>query len=248
MNRWEKVFAIALFVGVLVVTVPYGIYLYKFGFQFSADQADWANLGSFLGGVTAPFLAFLSMALLYLTFRNQIKVQEQNNLSSFETSFFNLLNIFHQNELATSFNVSRDNNAVKFDGKAAFDELYVDFKSSGMRKISLQTNERPKTLADAKREYESFYLSHGKMLGHFFRSLYNIVNYVDSHESFDRQRYINILVSNLNNSQLALLLFNVNSNYGSVKFRPLAKKYFLLENLNYSDDLVLQRVYEAFKN
>jgi hypothetical protein len=70
-------------------------------------------------------------------------------------------------------------------------------------------------------------------VGHYFRTLYNIVKFIASSDSDieNKQIYINIVRAQLSSSELNLLFYNCLSNYGNKKFKPLVEQFGLLENM-----------------
>ena len=83
--------------------------------------------------------------------------------------------------------------------------------------------------------YSVFFLEHEKDVGHYFRSLYNIVKFVDKSDIKDKKIYTNLLRAQLSSNELKLLLYNCLSSLGKEKFKPLVEKYSLLKSVNVRD-------------
>jgi hypothetical protein len=81
--------------------------------------------------------------------------------------------------------------------------------------------------------YASFYQSHESEIGHYFRTLYHIVRFVDQSGMSDEEKreYEKFLRAQLSSSELLLLFYNGLSIYGYSKFKPLIEKYALLEQV-----------------
>ncbi|NLU37727.1 MAG: hypothetical protein GXX78_02405 [Bacteroidales bacterium] len=83
-------------------------------------------------------------------------------------------------------------------------------------------------------------------LGHYFRTLYNIIKYIDTTNGIDRQFYVNIVRSQLCVDELIILFYNCLSCFGNEKFKPLVEKYGILEGL--SDVYLLKPSHKALYN
>ncbi|MBD9354813.1 putative phage abortive infection protein [Methylomonas albis] len=92
--------------------------------------------------------------------------------------------------------------------------------------------------------YDDFYNEYGHIIGHYFRTVYNIIKFVDiaNIEENEKKIYTNLIRAQLSKFELALLFYNsLNPKFGLVKFLPLMKKYDLLTHLEnevlvYPDD------------
>lgn len=253
-KRLKSVLAWCISLAIVSIFISCVVYFEQFNGPWSTNQEDWGSFGSYIGGITGPVLSSISLVIIYLTLFSQLDqqnyIQKQTNISSFETSFFNLVNIFHTNELSVTLEVRNAiNNDLKnkLKGKFVFQRLYKDFEKRFMSHFELR-NSSEECLLKSKEAYEKFYEKYEYILGHYFRALYNIVVFVDSHEGINKVKYLNILMSNMSNSQLVLLMFNVLSSYGSNKFLPLVIKYDLLDNLNDQGSESLKHVWASFKD
>ena len=68
-------------------------------------------------------------------------------------------------------------------------------------------------------------------LGHYFRTLYNIVKFVNDKQPHNPKYYTNLLRSQLSTYEHLLLFYNCQSVYGKERFKPLIIEYSLLDNL-----------------
>jgi hypothetical protein len=78
-------------------------------------------------------------------------------------------------------------------------------------------------------------------LDNYFRHMYRIIKYVDETPSLytlkDRYNYICLLRAQLSDYELGLVFYNCLSDNGVERFKPLAEKYALFNNIR---DKVLQ--------
>ena len=89
------------------------------------------------------------------------------------------------------------------------------------------------------KSFETLYASHQHEVGHYFRTLYHVVKYVDTAADQlvqDKHRYVSIVRSQLSSPELVLLAYN-GLTHGREKFKPLMERYGLLKQMP-SDDLV----------
>lgn len=82
--------------------------------------------------------------------------------------------------------------------------------------------------------YDDFYYEFGYIIGHYFRTIFNILKFIDKASMSDDHKkiYTNLLRAQLSKYELGLLFYNcLNPKYGLNKFLPLVKKYNLLKHL-----------------
>ena len=82
--------------------------------------------------------------------------------------------------------------------------------------------------------YEHFYDHYGHVLGHYFRNMYYILNYIDSTK---RSKYFSrIYRAQLSRYELAMLFYNIMGPYTGREFNRLVFKYDIINDL-YGPDL-----------
>ena len=82
-----------------------------------------------------------------------------------------------------------------------------------------------------KISYNSIFLAHQSDLGHYFRTIYNIIKFVNESKPENPKYYTNIVRAQLSTYEHLLLFYNCYSKYGEVKFKPLVIEYSLLDNM-----------------
>lgn len=88
------------------------------------------------------------------------------------------------------------------------------------------------TLTRMNEVYEVFYKQHEAELGHYFRSLYNVVKFVKNSDVTDKRLYTNLVRAQLSSHELLLIFYNCLSGLGREKFKPLVKEFDLLKHLH----------------
>jgi hypothetical protein len=96
--------------------------------------------------------------------------------------------------------------------------------------------------------FESFWNIYRADLGHYFRFLFNIFKFIEqSHLNDEEQyKYARILRAQLSDYELIILFYNCLSYHGVERFKPIAEKYKIFDNLPYS--LVLKESHLDFYN
>jgi hypothetical protein len=121
-------------------------------------------------------------------------------------------------------------------GREAFEFLITSLK------LDSQTEER-QGKTKVKREvvteesYENWYRKHEDEVGHYFRTLYNLVRYIHENGEGQRVKYARLVRAQLSSNELQLLLYNGLCKHGREKFKPLMEKYALLKHLRESTEL-----------
>lgn len=96
-------------------------------------------------------------------------------------------------------------------------------------------NRGPKTPLGVREtivQYEALFHTYASDLGHYFRSLYHMIKFVEESDIPDQKRYTNFVRMQLSSHELALLFYNCLSQYGVEKFKPLVEQFSLLKNLD----------------
>lgn len=232
--------SIALICSVTLIS----LYAYKFFGPLSNDQGVWGQFGDYVGGILNPLFSVTALfALLYTIVLQTKELREssrqleksadalstQNSVllkQSFETSFFNLVSQF--NELVRD--LVAPNGSSK--GKQCFAWLNDSLVTLYMDNVVRGDFTGP--VHDAvNSQYVKFYQYNGHLIGHYFRTLYNILKFINSSQitATEKKFYTNIIRAQLSKYELSLILYNCASSYGSEKLLPLVVKYDILKHL-----------------
>jgi S-adenosylmethionine hydrolase len=126
-----------------------------------------------------------------------------------------------------------DARSATFRGRDCFTLLYSDLQREYTNIQHTAQSVDHKALCIAA--YNAFANYRQVVVGHYFRTFYNIVKFIDKSSIEDTQTYINILRAQLSSSELNLLFYNCLSDYGSHKFKPYIEQFGLLENMMLSN-------------
>lgn len=132
----------------------------------------------------------------------------------------------------TQFNRTTGAPVVSRTGRKCFSSYYGEFTNlyGVQRSVKVDWGLLPL----CREVYERFADSRQSDVGHYYRTMYNIVKFIATSEVENKQIYANILRAQLSSSELNLLFYNCLSKYGNEKFKPLIEKFGLLENMDFS--------------
>lgn len=232
LRRWVNfsIFTALVLISLYFLRFPTG--------YFSQAQDAWGQFGDYVGGILNPLFSLTALFALLHTIKLQSKelhestehlkassqaLALQNEVlmrQQFETTFFQMLAFFSE--------VIRDmESPSNTKGRSCIRELYKSMLTQ------LRSSDSDETI---KAKYRHFHNQYNYLLGHYFRTLYSIIKFVDKCllSDEDKKFYTNIVRAQLSEHDLALLFYNCLSldDYERSKFLPLVKKYDLLEYLN----------------
>ena len=129
-------------------------------------------------------------------------------------------------------------------GRVCFTQFYDDFQReyTVQRKANHEWGHR--VLCETA--YERFVKYRQTHVGHYFRTLFNIIKFIATSDVGNKRIYINLARAQLSSSELNLLFYNCLSKYGNEKFKPFVEQFGLLENMTI-EDLIEQQHRELYK-
>lgn len=246
-----------------------------FGDMFGGVNALFSGM-AFIGVIFAIFLQRQEVAIakeeisrtkeMLVKQREQLELQnDQAKKQNFEQTFFQLLTLF--SELTERMDFVHPKTKVKTNGKDVFPVLlkrlnvYHDPLNATDSDFSEEIgNNLPsylKTLPSgvSSEPYELFYYggNNGLETGHYMRTLYNLIKFVDNADiDFEKKFYTNLVRAQLSDAETALLFHNCLSSLGNLKFKPLIEKYSLLKNFQkryeFADGLIERYEASAYGN
>ncbi|MFH4667138.1 putative phage abortive infection protein [Vibrio cidicii] len=239
----DQMFTVLALIGVLATTAlvtALVFYFAHFSGELSNNQEDWGTFGDFLGGTLNPLLSFLGLIALLLTIvlqnreleatreelarsaeaqiNSEVALSQQSEIleqQRFEATFFQLVNL--HNEIVKGMQVRHRH--VDIEGRECFAVLYN-------QKYALSNGSTLNEL------YEDFYQNYRSDIGHYFRHVYQIINFIDTSTIENKKQYSNFIRAQLSDYELLLLFINGLSIHGKDKMKPLIEKYELFEHLS----------------
>lgn len=214
------------------------------------------NVGDFLSGTFGVVLGFVSFLLMWKTFsvqRKQFAMQDTlQRQSSFETTFFNLLNSLDQVRANAISILSHSDKSID-SFTSWYKNMVYAFRESDddvVIKSSYVDSQIEATEGVVAKIYEKFVEDEG-YAGFYFRYVYNIMRFIIDYwpDYSIRRKYINLLCARLSDEEMSLIFYNALSKYGlnqdeRPKFKEMLDTYQVFENLN--RDYLIDRSHYRF--
>ncbi len=255
---------VLVYLSVMVAAAALGLYVWQFHFGLSTKHDVWGQFGDYVGGTLNPLFAFTALLALLYTIVLQSRelrhsteqlaksaeaLEKQNVVlrkQSFEATFFQLLKLY--NDVVQELHITLEESESLLGGKQVREVKHEDRQClAALHNVLIHEHLYSVARGDSTEPrlqaldiaYQDFYAKYGYLIGHYFRTIYNIVKIVENSDMSDDQKraYVNILRAQLSKYELGLLLYNCLSVYGRKKMLPLVRKYNLLKHLE--DDVQL---------
>lgn len=239
-----------------VIAIIFAIYFFilpvvsSYEFEFTKTGA----FGDSFGALTALFSALAFGGLMLTIWQQQQEIEETRQevkTQHFENILFRMLEV--HTGIVNGLDIHDEKDQVTHSGRDCFprwkDILYFDYhdSESSWRAQLFREGKSPEnedySLEIIRDAYTNFWDSWNKDLGHYFRFLYNIFKHIDESSEKDKKKYANIIRAQLSDYELLILFYNCLHTHGSEKFKPLAEKYALFDNL--SPDLLFDEKHKG---
>lgn len=178
--------------------------------------------------------------------KEEMSIQNQTlQLQKFESTYFQLVSLYTQTVAA--FDLEKDeyemlgieSEVVPLTGKDCFKEYHGELRAQILRNIKTDNPDYGnKVLPDIDLNsiltaYVQVFKKNQNDLGHYFRQLYHIIQFVERSSLTPEEKvfYVKVLRAQLSSFELSILFYNCLSHYGLEKFKPLIEKYSFFKNL-----------------
>ncbi len=215
-------------------------------------SAGGGTFGDTFGSINALFsgLAFVGLIYAILLQREELGLQRQELVQTrvelkgtreaqeaqnafiarqtFESTFFQLVRNF--NDIIESIDLRVDGNTTA-KGRDAIQVFYQRLSREVVRLRDLHDGRDALQLVCEA--YERFYENHGHELGHYYRTLYNLIKFVDTSNlhSEDKRSYVQLVRAQLSDFEVNLLFYNSLSERAKA-MKILVDRYHLLRYAN----------------
>jgi Putative phage abortive infection protein len=216
---------------------------------------EFQKLGVFgdsFGAVNALFsgLAFTGLFYAILLQRKELELQrrelqstrkvlqsqkheaEKQNATlaqqTFENTFFQLLR--HHVEIMNDMKTSKM--GVSYSGRACFESYFESMVSNYNNVSSTSAVDRSKVLKTA---IENLTPSMNQSAGHYLRSLHNILEFVDTSQVEQKQRYARFVSDQLSSSELSIVMYCCMFSDKYKTLKKLIERYSVLQNITHYD-------------
>lgn len=182
------------------------------------------------------------------------------NIQQFESTFFSSLTLLNSIIQSITYIVPPLNALIadsypydttqKYLGRDSFKYFYFDLGKEyrylvrdyvvNQLKQSYSTSGSYVIPIDKQQEfansaYLEFFKSHQSHVGHYFRTMYNIMRFIKDKSPENRKYYSNLVRSQLSTYEHLLLFYNCHSDYGKERFKPLLEEFSMLDNMEKSE-------------
>jgi hypothetical protein len=222
----------------------------------------WGWFGDYIGGSLNPLFALSALiALLYTIYLQKTEIHKTNiqlkrsakaleiqhrllKLQQFESTYFQLLGLYSDvlNGLSMLSRAPIKVNSNQSRHPPIENRNCIRMLYSILMRDYLDGVERGDYIEPyidiVNNQYHRFYMEYGHLVGHYFRTIFNIIKFVERADlDFEEQKvYTNLLRAQFSKYELGFLLYNSISTYGRESMLPLVNKYSLLKHLE--DDVL----------
>lgn len=181
------------------------------------------------------------LGLTRKTLESQRKEMEAQNktlkIQQFENTFFSLLRV--HNDIVNSIDlIKKDGQITK--GRDCFRTFLSRLKEDLSRNNTDRKSVESAMVEDGGKGwinivYSGWWRSYRTEVGHYYRTLYNIIKFVDESDIGEKTIYTNIVRASMSDQEQALLFYYCLSDIGN-SFKDYTIKYALIKHV--SDDLL----------
>lgn len=167
------------------------------------------------------------------------EMKEQNETlrqQKFENTFFQLLNLFSTIVTSLDLRKMNDKKEIISTGRDCFELFYSAIqkrllsKGRNIPNFTIENSDIEHTIS----AYDDFYVRFKSDMSHYFRTLYQIIKFVDTSSVSNKKQYVSIVRAQLSSYEQAVLFYNCLHPNGREKFKLLTEKYSLFKNLDTS--------------
>jgi hypothetical protein len=217
------------------------------------DSEEMARFGSYLQGAAGTVWTLATVLFIYVAFlgqRMQILFQQQelemtnadvaeqrqrldeqaamSRKQLFESSFFQLLGAHAR--MIDSMSILQG--VYKQAGRDCFTHWYGQLRQTFFPPAREQYPQEDKKAIEAA--FNQLYSYWRTDLGHYFRSLYNLIKFVKAAQVSDPRFYTNLVRAQISDQEVLILFYNCLTPRGA-KFHPLVEEFALLKHLDPKD-------------
>jgi len=230
-------------------------------YSTTIDEEKFSQFGNFIGGVAGTLFALVAVILYYVALteqRKDIKIsqdalncqvdalrqqitefqgqkkemeltrklyEEQTKtlrIQQFESNFYSFLDLH--------IKIKNHLNETSHESYDYFDSIVNSLRISEIEQI-IETN---KFYEEMKAQYNAVYIYNKEKLSPYFKTIYRLMKIIDTSQLDDdkKQFYSNIVRSQITDSEMVLLYYNIHFSYYEQNAKKYFIKYDLLKHLN----------------
>lgn len=259
-RQFKNYILIVVGLAVVILLIVALVYWINFAsYTISKNTSDWGQFGAYIGGVAGVFLTLLTIILLIITLYSQNK---NATISQFESSFFELLRLHKEitDRIGGTVDIpiKYESGGDEFTGLTYFEKLSKEiqktfdnnadyilkkhYDDTNYKHILEDKTQMQKTIDSF---YNELYQGRESELGHYFRSLYHLIKFVNDSQIGNKKRYIELIQAYLTDSELHCTFYNGVAIYGRERLKPLLDDYSFLENIKPKGE-IFEKQFEMF--
>lgn len=180
----------AIILSITFLIVPFFLYFLNFH-NFSNNNQDWANFGSYIGGVVSSVFSYLSFFIVLIVFYT---TKKENDNKEIEERIFKYLELINncQNKIITNI----DPNKI-LRGESVFSQ----FNGMSFRLNELIENNKSKQLTDPIRQLLLTLVFYKNPISEYYELIIIYLNYVEKKGFKKKNEYIPLLSSQMSEQQ-----------------------------------------------
>ena len=225
------------FTAVAFAFAAYSVFVILSGLGFDPIGLHWnfavsGALGDSFGPLSTLMAAVAAISAIAAYFSQSAELrearargnsqQESADKRDFESTFFNLLQLFRETVKEIDVLDQYGQNPVR--GRDALKRI-LDDRIGGTRGSDSEDSSIFKGIYDQYRDD----------LAHYFRLFYQVLRFIDESSVNNKMLYVRLLRATLSNAEIVLIALNCLHGGGKVKLKPLVERYALLQNISAGD-------------
>lgn len=241
-RKYKIIFWLVVVFLTVTIIATFIVRLYKL--KIACTPEAFGTFGDYVGGVFGAFTGLISIVFLYFTYLKQIEIfreqKRDSEMRQFEQNFFQLLNNFRLtlSELQSKSGKTEGTNYMAYIRSLIEKDINeICYKSDALTDLNALD-----TRNDIDKIYQKMFIRNADKLGHYFRSLYHLLKYIEGHCHGEKKMYFDLVQAQMNTDELYLTCINGISSYGRRKLHPLLDNYSFLENLAIDDSEAIRNI------
>lgn len=230
---WPLVIAFIIVFGLWSASLFFALH-YSTGMSLRAGIDKYGQLGDFFGIANSLFnvLAILLVILgLWIQSKDSKEARNEADKQGFENNFYNLLKI--HTDIVNSAKIS-DRISLEKSGRECFTVLISYLRDAVFNVIKSRVEQKQEIKDEEviQEGYNMFFRNYEQDIGHHWRRLFNIFEYIEREKSeIKKEVYGKIVRSMFTKNEILLLFFNC-INYRGKGFIEYANKFRLFRSID----------------
>lgn len=213
-------------------------YLLNFIGHPSSNNSDWGDFGSYLEGITSPFIGIIGIVLTYNILNNQ-------NKESRQSEFKNMFQI-----LFDSLEEKKDLISIKKGRKTYTNKQAIKFINNDLNKLITYLKKKDNSRKIEDIVYEAFWSVFDDIDGSsaiYMKNMHNCLKIIDNYcINTHKITYAHLLRAQMDSDEMVFLLYNGVASSDFKNFKNRIEKYTMLQDIKHikTIDLEVKKLYD----